>query len=367
MEGKARLPDLFAASLGNVAVNALSRTQVVAINRSVSVAHFPVLDNNLRSGRHIHFQPDHADHVLPQVKHVGAGLRLADRFRGKRFNLADRVAGMGFDYFRRRLHAVDQNHILPVGQVKPRLVPAGRLLARIIGLAFKQVSLQQWAVFPDPGRIGNQPFATAVRQLHFQHTGKPGIPAIISLMVVEAPIPGKPSLPQQCGQGVGPQRQRIGYIERMRVHALVIVRITGQQLHVPDLLAVQPGFANPERRNVQRSGSHLLIEAKIPPQHWTGPCRPSAPNPFSIPLHKVVPCVRVLFLTQHARSGCNDCDKPSNYCDTLPFLLKASDCTLSQIAAGCSFVDSRYFGRIFRGAMGMPPSKYRARMSDPLV
>ena len=48
-------------------------------------------------------------------------------------------------------------------------------------------------------------------------------------------------------------------------------------------------------------------------------------------------------------------------------LLKESDFSLTQIAMECGFSDSSYFGRIFRRTMGMSPSQYRSKMSDPFA
>ena len=46
-------------------------------------------------------------------------------------------------------------------------------------------------------------------------------------------------------------------------------------------------------------------------------------------------------------------------------LLRESDFSIVEIALHCGFSDSNYFSRIFRGSMGMSPSQYRTKMSDP--
>jgi len=48
-------------------------------------------------------------------------------------------------------------------------------------------------------------------------------------------------------------------------------------------------------------------------------------------------------------------------------LLKESDFPVTRIALDCGFCDSNYFSRTFRRTMGMPPSEYRKRMTDPFA
>jgi len=48
-------------------------------------------------------------------------------------------------------------------------------------------------------------------------------------------------------------------------------------------------------------------------------------------------------------------------------LLKESDLPLTRVAHECGFVDSSYFGRIFRRTMGFTPSEYRKRTTDPFI
>ena len=48
-------------------------------------------------------------------------------------------------------------------------------------------------------------------------------------------------------------------------------------------------------------------------------------------------------------------------------LLKESDLPLTRVAHECGFVDSSYFGRIFRRTMGITPSEYRKRTTDPFA
>jgi AraC-like DNA-binding protein/mannose-6-phosphate isomerase-like protein (cupin superfamily) len=52
---------------------------------------------------------------------------------------------------------------------------------------------------------------------------------------------------------------------------------------------------------------------------------------------------------------------------TAAHLLKESDFSVTEIAMNCGFSDSNYFSRIFSRSMGITPSKYRSKMTDPFA
>ena len=79
MECKVGFVDFHAFALQRVRIGRCRRAQIGGVDGAIRVQHFSMTQGDRLTGFPAHFQPHGSDHVLPEVEHVSARLRLGDR------------------------------------------------------------------------------------------------------------------------------------------------------------------------------------------------------------------------------------------------------------------------------------------------
>src|SRR5690606_14583656 len=136
VEGEVRLVHLLAVAGERVPVGGLRGAQVVGVDGAVVVEHLGMAQLDGRSGRALDAQADRADHVLTRVYDIHAVFGLGDLHRRDFFSPANWRVG--------RRDQSGGDVVLDDGRLPPTVVeaglgPAGRALARIVGLAHQPV------------------------------------------------------------------------------------------------------------------------------------------------------------------------------------------------------------------------------------
>ncbi len=149
--GKARRVDLRAAALQDIGVGGAGVAQVLHVQRTVFVQQLGVLHGHGRARLPFDREPNPAGEILSKIH-----CRRPPGQRGQRLgpNVLDQANGRHGLAVHCRGRGLQERRGRPPRIVEAGAVPAGNLLARVIGLAVVQALLDNRACAPPPAFVG---------------------------------------------------------------------------------------------------------------------------------------------------------------------------------------------------------------------